>query len=1226
MADSFAHLHVHTEYSMLDGAARVKNLLRKAVVLGQPAVASTDHGNVFSHYEMWQAAAQMRAEGDDIKAILGVEAYVAPASRFHKKRVFWGSAGADRSTEGAKDVSGGGSFTHMTLLAANAQGLRALFEITSRASAEGSYSAVGTDKPRIDADLVAEALGNWPGAQLIGTTGCPSGAVQTRLRLGQYDKAVKEVGIWQDILGPENYFLELMDHGIDIERRARQDLMRLAVDLKVPLLATNDSHYVERDEAELHDALLCVQTGKSLADTNRLKFDGDTYYLRSSQEMRELFAELPQACDNTLAVAERVAPDAYDEVLDFRDDLLPQFPVPDGHTEASYLRERIVASLREKYPDRAGPEGIRADAHERALGYEFPTIERMGYPGYMLMVEDTVRWAREQGIRVGPGRGSAAGSLVSYALDITTVPTLEHGLLFERFINPERVSPPDVDVDFEQGRRDEVFRYLTRRWGADKVCRIQTVGTYKAKQALKDACRVLGLSFGVGSKLTAAFPKPISGFEAPLSCVEDKDHPRYADGDAFRALLAEDPEARKVFDLARKIEGQIRSVGVHACGFVVSRYPLMGRIPLTWSEKDQQMVSGFPNATVLEPMGYLKVDCLGLDTMDVVQRTVDTVRERYGRDVEADLVALDDPAAYEQLAGGHTVGLFQVGGGGIAKLLQQMRADRFEDISAALALYRPGPMGANAHTDYALRKTGRQEITPIHRELEAPLRDILGPTQGVIVYQEQVMAGAQEVAGYSLARADLLRKVMGKKKPELLAKEYVPFREGMAAKGFSEQATRALWDIFVPFSAYAFNRAHTVSYGHITYATAWLKAHYPAEFMAALLTQATNDTEKKAAYLAECRRMGIPVLTPDVNSSDVDFTAVDGAIRFGLRAIAKVGQGAAEAIVRARADKGAYVSFADWLAKSEPTACRKDLVAALIKAGAFDSLGHSRRGLLDVHADALDAVAKSKKVEATGQMGLLDLIATDAGAPAALALEVPAHEWAEDVKLQMEREVLGLYISGHPLATYGTVLTAHGKDSIAQLIMPPDPDAPPEPVVIDERGRPQRRQVQVAGILTEWEMKVSRAGNRYVRAVVEDLDASIEVMLFQKTLEAIGDRLAALGPDVVVAVRGTLQRDDEGGAKIFGNDVAVLQTTSASRARAARCRLVVRADALTPRLARELRELSDLYPGPSPLVVELFSPRTSSSTFVALPVGVARTNLHFVRDASARFGPNCLAA
>lgn len=1166
---------------MLDGAAKVRALLNKAVALGQPAVASTDHGNVFSHYEMWKTAKEMREkEGADITFIAGCELYVAPASRLHKAPVFWGSRGntGSKGDSDMKDVSGAGAYTHMTMLATNGPGLNALFELTSRASIEGAYAKVGSAKPRIDAELLAEVLDNWPGAQLVGTTGCPSGAVQTRLRLGQWDKALEEAAIWRDILGEGNYFVELMDHGNDFEAASRPQLMELAKEMRLPLLATNDSHYVEPTQAKMHDALLCIQMGKKISDTDRMKFDGSGYHLRSAAEMRKVFAELPEACDNTLEIASRVAPDAYDAVLEYKDDLLPEYPVPDGHTPATYLREVVTIGLQEKYPDPEGPDRIQQEAWDRVLGYEIPVIERMGYPSYMLMVWDFIKWARANNIRVGPGRGSAAGSGTSYALNITTVPTLEHGLLFERFINPERVSPPDVDVDFEKLKRDMVFRYLAERWGEDKVCRIQTLGTIKAKAAIKDACRVLGMPFGLGEKMTKAFPKAISGFEAKLSCVENTEDPRHQDAQDFRNVLEKEEGARAIYDLALELEGLIRSTGVHACGFVVSSKPLMGRIPLVWSQKDQQIVSGFPNADVLEPMGYLKVDCLGLDTMDVITLAVDMIRDRHGIDVNDLLDKLDDPAAYRELASGHTVGMFQVASSGMAKLLSLMQADRFEDISAGLALYRPGPMAAEAHTDYALRKTGRQKIRAIHPDLEEALRDILGPTYGVICYQEQIMKSAEKVAGYSLGQADLLRKIMGKKKPEALAKAKPPFFEGMKNQGYGKDAAQALWDVFEPFSAYAFNVAHTVSYGYITYATAYLKAHYPAEFMAALLTMAGDDKKKLALYLGETRRMGLKVYVPDVNEASPNFRPTDDGVRFGLNAVSGLGPKAVDGIIAAREEQP-FRSFADFLDRIPDTTCTKGAVKALIWGGGFDLLGHSRRALDACYEDGVGAYRDDKKNKAEGQFDLFSAT-PEVDFQAVIVPDLP--EWDDEEKLAHERKALGTWVSGHPLTRLAAVLAGNRTITLAQM-------------ATDE---PTEGTFQLSGQIVDVQHKIGKASGRgYGIVGIEDLTGSTEIRVMGRSYEDFRHMLVLDRRVTVKVYLKTEMRDRPGGEEYEETSVLVASIEDLDMDKMAEERdarepkdlvlITVDPANVTRDLVYELKGVLQDYPGNRPVWIKL---------------------------------------
>ncbi|WP_431881739.1 DNA polymerase III subunit alpha [Micromonospora chalcea] len=1201
MADSFAHLHVHTEYSMLDGAAKCKRLFDEVDALGMPAVAMTDHGNLHGAPDFMKAA-----RGAGAKPIIGVEMYKTPLThRSDKTKVKW-------STDKEANPGGGGAYTHMTVLAENATGLRNLMRLVSLSNLEGQVTAAGKAVPRVDEELLAQHAEG-----LIVTTGCLGGEVHTRLKGGNFDAACAAAGKLVEIFGHDNVFLEVMDHGITIERQVRADLLRVGQKLGLRPLATNDAHYVTADQAPMHDALLCLQTGSQLADAKRMRFDGEGYHIKSAAEMRAMWDdEIPGACDNTLVVAERVGP--YDEVFAHRD-LMPVFPVPEGHTPESYLRLKVDEGLVWRYPG-----GVPADRREQAE-YEVGVIVRMGFPSYFLVVQDFVQWAKGQGIAVGPGRGSAAGSLVAYALGITGVDPMQFGLMFERFLNPDRVSMPDVDIDFDPKRRGEVIEYVTRRYGADRVASIGTFGRIKAKNAIKDSARVLGEPIQVGDTLSRLMPKAIMGSEAPLAVIDDVQHARYVEAGELRAYIDSEPAAQRVVGMAKQVEGYLRQTGVHPAGELISPVPLIDVVPLSRRHKDGLVITQW-DMNAVEDLGLVKMDFLGLENLRVVANAVANIKANRDVDVDIETVPLDDPATFELLARGDTLGVFQLDGGPMRALLRSLRPTEFEDLSAVVALYRPGPMGADAHTAYADRKNGRATVEPIHEELAEALDPILADTYGVIVYQEQVIKIAQVVAGYTPARADLLRRAMGKKKKEVLDAEFEGFAAGMLANGFSQDAVDTLWAILVPFADYAFNKSHSVGYGLISYWTAYLKANYPAEYMAALLTSEADDKDKRALYLGECRRMGITVLPPDVNASQRDFTAVGADVRFGLLSVSGVGDGVVEAILRARAERGEAASFADWLAKADPAACKANTVGALIKAGAFDSMGHSRRGLFEIHADAIAAVAKGKKVEATGQESLFDLVAAEPDAYGAVAVDVPAHQWAPDVQLRLERDVLGLYVSGHPLQGLEKMLARQAKHSIAELVASTasgeDGERADEPAAYTDGQR-----VEVAGVVTSFERKISRKQKPYAVMTVEDRDgAAITVLLFAKALDGLGDAVHQIHVDAVVTVRGNLKGVDEGEVKIFGNQVGLVQTTTSGRADARRCRLTVRADTLTPQLARELRELSDLYPGPSPLVVELFSPPTSSSTFVALPVRVARTNLHFVRDASARFGPNCLAA
>ncbi|MGA1532437.1 MAG: DNA polymerase III subunit alpha, partial [Aquiluna sp.] len=720
------------------------------------------------------------------------------------------------------DVSGGGAFSHLTMWATDNAAMNNLFKLSSEAYLSGYYF-----KPRIDREL----LGQY-GKGLIGTTGCPGGEVQTRLRLGQYDEALKTAAEFRDIFGKENYFVEVMDHALEIEKRVRDDLLRLAKDLGLPLVGTNDLHYVHKEDSVAHEALLCVQTGTNLDDPKRFKFESQEFYLKSASEMRSLFSEIPEAADNTLLIAERC------EVNFEKQDLMPRFPVPEGGTEAEWFEKEVWRGMERRYP-----EGF-SDRHREQAAYEIEVIVKMGFPGYFLVVSDFIRWAREQGIRVGPGRGSAAGSIVSYAMGITELDPLAHDLIFERFLNPERLSMPDIDVDFDDRRRPEVIRYVTEKYGADRVAQIVTFGTIKAKQALKDAARVLAKPYSVGEKLTKAMPPMVLGRDVSLDDVTNKESERYPEAAEFRELIENDEDSKQVFELAQGLESLKRQWGVHAAGVIMSAKPLMDVIPIMKREEDGAIITQFDQPPC-EELGLLKMDFLGLRNLTVIDDTLANIELNRGEKVVLEELDLDqDEKAYQLLSRGDTLGVFQLDGTNMRSLLRMLKPSEFEHISAVIALYRPGPMGMNSHTNYAQRKNGQQQSEGVHPELLEPLSEILDPTYGLIVYQEQVMAAAQKVAGYTLGQADLLRRAMGKKKPEELAKQFELFSEGMRKNGYSDQAVKALWDTLLPFADYAFNKAHSAGYGVLSYWTAYLKANFPAEFMAALLTCVGDSKDK----------------------------------------------------------------------------------------------------------------------------------------------------------------------------------------------------------------------------------------------------------------------------------------------------------------------------------------------------------------------------------------------
>ncbi len=1160
--DSFVHLHVHTEYSMLDGAARVGDLVNEVARQEMPAIAMTDHGNVFGAFDFYKQATKA-----GVKPIIGIEAYVAPESRFEKKRVQWADGGED-------DVSGGGAYTHMTILAENNQGLANLFKLSSLASLEGYYY-----KPRMDRELISRCADG-----LIATTGCPGGEIQTRLRMGNYKEALRAASDYRDIFGANNFFLEVMDHHIDVETRVKADLLKLGKELKLPLLATNDLHYTFHEDAAAHEALLCVQSGSTLADPKRFKFENDEFYLKTPAQMRELFKEIPESCDNTLLIAERCNVKLRED-----ENLLPAFTVPQAETEDSWLRKEAERGLHERMKDKATPE------HITRLNYELDVMIKMGFPGYFLVVADLVAHAKKVGIRVGPGRGSAAGSLVAYALGITGLDPIEHGLLFERFLNPERISMPDIDLDFDERRRSEMIRYATEKYGEDRVAQIITYGTIKSKQSLKDSTRVLGYPYAIGEKLTKALPPSVMGKDITLSGVFDSKDARYGEAGEFRQLYETDPDSKRVVDLAKGLEGLKRQWGVHAAGVILSREPLLDVIPIHRREADGAIITQF-DMGACESTGLLKMDFLGLRNLSVLDDALLNIKANQNIDVVLEDLPLHDKKTFELLSRGDTLGVFQLDGGPMRALLRSMAPDSFADISAVIALYRPGPMGENAHNNYADRKNSRKPVEPIHPELNLPLQEILGDTYGLIVYQEQVMAIAQKVAGFTLGRADLLRKAMGKKNKEILDKEYIPFEAGMRSNGFSEAAIQRLWEVLIPFSDYAFNRAHSAGYGVVSFWTAYLKANYPTEYMAALLTSVRDDKDKSALYLSECRRMGIKVLPPDVNESDAEYTPRGVDIRFGLAAIRNVGEGVVASIKTARATKGAFTSFGDFLAKVDANVCNKKTIESLVKAGAFDSLGHPRKGLMAIHLEAIDSVIETKRAEAIGQF---DLFGGDSiSQVASMDIEIPSTEWDKSTLLTFEREMLGLYVSDHPLLGVEHVLRSHTDMTISELL--------------DES--PADGVVTIGGLITGIQRKVSRQGASWAVVNVEDLEGAIEVLFFSNTYNQYA---LSLTEDRVVVVKGRFSRTDEQ----VRFTALEMKMPDISGAPTGPLLITLPATQVTPPIVERIKEILRSHPGKREVHLHVVDQQKTTTLKID---ALVTSSPSLSADLKAILGPECL--
>ncbi|MFF1528742.1 DNA polymerase III subunit alpha [Cellulomonas sp. NPDC058312] len=1176
----FVHLHVHSEYSMLDGAARVGEMLAEAQRLGQDAMAITDHGYLFGAFDFYSQARKL-----GIKPIIGVEAYVTPGtSRFDQTRVRWGEA-----HQASDDVSARGAYTHMTLLSRTTEGMHNLFRMGSLASLDGQMGKW----PRMDRELLQTYSEG-----LIATSGCPSSEVQTRLRLGHWDEAVRAAGELQDIFGKENFFVEVMDHGLEIERRTIKDLIRVAETIGAPLVATNDLHYTTKDDAHAHEVLLAVQSGSTLDEPtydqggSRFAFGGDGYYVKSAAEMRRTWAELPEACDNTLLIAERCEVEFPTGA-----NYMPRFPVPAGEDENSWFVKEVERGLMRRY-DGVIPDDVRAQAE-----YETGVIVQLGFSGYFLVVADFINWAREQGIRVGPGRGSAAGSMASYAMGITELDPLRHGLIFERFLNPERVSWPDVDVDFDERRRGEVIRYVTEKYGDDRVAQIVTYGTIKAKQALKDSSRVLGFPFAMGEKLTKAMPPAVMGKDIPLSGMYDPEHPRYAEAEEFRQVVAADPEAQRVLETARGLENLKRQWGVHAAGVIMSSEPLIDIIPIMKRPQDGAVITQFDYPTS-EGLGLIKMDFLGLRNLTILDDALRNIVMNGKPQIELEDIELDDRPTYELLGRGDTLGVFQLDGGPMRALLRQMRPDNFEDISAVIALYRPGPMGMNSHTNYALRKNGLQPNTPIHPELEEPLAEVLDGTYGLIVYQEQVQKAAQVLAGYSLGQADLLRRAMGKKKKEILDKEFVPFEAGMKERGYGTAAIKAVWDTLVPFAGYAFNKAHSAGYGVVSYWTAYLKANYPTEYMAGLLTSVGDDKDKSALYLGECRRMGITVLPPDVNSSSALFTAVGADIRFGLTAVRNVGANVVDAIVRTREEKGDFTSFTDFLDKVPAVVCNKRTIESLIKAGAFDSLGHARRALLLVHEQAVESVIGVKRKEAEGQFDLFADLGGDDGP--GFSVQVPdVPDWDKKQRLQFEREMLGLYVSDHPLSGLEHVLSAAADVSIATLNA--------------DEARPDGSTVVVAGLVTSLQRKMSKQGNPWAAVTLEDMEGSVEIMFFGETYLAYSTVLAE---DAVIVVRGRVRRRDDQ-MQLQAMEVSLPDLSAVADAPVV---VTLAESRCIPPVVERLREVITTHPGITELHLRVTRPGGRTTVLRAGEALRVERSPSLYGDLKALLGPGCLVS
>ncbi len=1148
----FVHLHVHSEYSLLDGAARLERLIQKAKELRFPALALTDHGNLFGSVDFYTGC-----EKAGVKPILGSELYVAPGSRFER-------SGQDGSYEGA---------SHCTVLVRNRTGHANLMKLVSKAYLEGFYY-----KPRVDRELLAQHADG-----LLVLSGCLNSEVNRQLAAGDETKARETAGWYQEVFGRDHYFMEVQSHGLEEQRRVTEGTIRIARAIGAPLCGTNDSHYLEAGHARAHEALLCIQTGTTMADPNRWRFSTEEFYLKSADEMRAVFKELPEAYTNTLAVAERCNVD-----LAFGQFHLPRYQVPEGFTLDSYLEHLAFEGLATRYGS------APADAVVERLRYELGVIEKMGFSGYFLVVWDFIAHARRKGIAVGPGRGSSAGSLVAYCLNITNVDPIRYGLIFERFLNPERISMPDMDVDFADDRRDEVIRYVVDRYGADRVAHIITFGTMGAKAVIRDVARVLGFSYGDADRIAKLVPS------FPLNITLDESLEK---SPPLAEQVKREPRIGELWSVARALEGCTRHASVHASAVVISDEPLMERVPLYKDPKRPELITGLAMGPI-EKLGLLKMDFLGLKTLTVITDAIRLVREARGVALDADALPLDDAATYQLLAEAKTFGVFQLESAGMRDALRRLKPQRLEDIIAMVALYRPGPM--DLIDEFINRKHGRSPIAYEHPLMERHLQE----TYGIMVYQEQVMRLAADLAGLTLGEADILRKAMGKKDRELMAQQREKFIGGCKGNRIESRRAEKIWEQIDKFAGYGFNKSHAACYGLVAYQTAYLKANYPVEFMAALLTSEMDKTDKIVQYIEESGAMGLRVEPPEVNVSGAQFSVAGDAIHFGLAAIKNVGGAAIESIVRARQEAGSFTSLPDFCSRVDLRLVNRRVVESLIKAGAFDSIKSTRAALLGGLDQAMEVGQRRQRDRDEGQTSLFDALGGPPGPPrAAVAAEhVAAPEWPPEEKLAYEKEVLGFYLSGHPLEQYRDVARRLGATTAAELA-----------------ARPAAARVLLLGQISSLTESSTKSGNRMAFAMLDLVDGSIPVTVFPEPYRTCA---AALRHRGAVLVRGRTDDSDKGRV-VLAEEIKPLDealtgaNAEDSEGQALTCRIRMRAgnEALGARIA-SLKTVCREHRGRTPLFVHVLLPEhevvVRSKDFLVEPDGV------MVRKVEALLGPGSI--
>ena len=1141
----FVHLHVHSEYSLLDGAAQLEKLVAKAKELKFPAIALTDHGNLFGAIDFYQAA-----QKGGIKPIVGCELYVAPRGR--KER-----GGEDGGYEGAN---------HLTVLVRNLTGYKNLIKLVSKAYLEGFYY-----KPRVDKELLAQHADG-----LLVLSGCLNSEVSRLISAGEHDRAREAAGWHQEVFGKDHYFMEVQAHGLDEQTKVTAETLKLAQAIGAPIAGTNDSHYLEAGHGRAHEALLCIQTGSTLLDPKRWRFSTEEFYVKSADEMARVFAEIPDACRNTLAVAERC-----NLTLEFGSFHLPRYVVPENHTLESYLEHVARDGLKRRYGANPG------DAIEERFAHELRIIEKMGFAGYFLVVWDFIHYARERGIAVGPGRGSSAGSLVAYCLGITNVDPIRYGLLFERFLNPERISMPDMDIDFADDRRDEVIRYVAEKYGHDRVAHIITFGTLGAKAAIRDVGRVLGMTYADVdriAKLVPAFPLNITLDDA------------YQKSPPLAEMVKTQTNVKELWDIARTLEGCTRHASVHASAVVISDDALDEHIPLYKDPKRPELITGFAMGPI-EKLGLLKMDFLGLRTLTVLANTVALIRDSRGVATDLDTLPLDDAKTYALLTDARTFGVFQLESGGMRDALRGLKPSSLEDVIAMVSLYRPGPM--ELIPDFIARKHGRAKITYEHPAMQKFTQG----TYGIMVYQEQIMQIASEMAGFTMGEADTLRRAMGKKDRELMAKQRDKFLAGCAEKGTAAAKAERVWELMEKFAGYGFNKSHAAAYALVAYQTAYFKANYPVEFMAALLTSEMGDTDKIVKYIDECRAMDLRVQPPDVNVSAVQFSVAGDTIHFGLAAIKNVGEAAMESILATRKQDGPFKSLEDFCARVDLRLVNRRVLESLIKAGAFDSLGVPRAHLMAGVDTALETGQRQQREKAEGQASFFDLLPAPVAAPKAEPIALVA-EWDSDQRLEFEKEVLGFYISGHPLARYASMVESFGITSTSEIA-----------------AKSAGARVLLFGQVAALKETATKSGSRMAFVTLEDMVGTVEVTVFPEPFKAAAEHLRGRQP---VLVRGRIDDADKGRV-VLADDIRPLEAAlaadgrgavkSSSEPNAVRVRIRPAGD---PRESiAALRTICGNHPGPVPVFVHLLLPaqevvvRTRGLAVDAAPDLVAELNERF---------------